>query len=161
SPDGKLLAARGHDQAVRLWEVTSGKPLRDLKGTAWEPEGLPFADPIVFSPDGTRLACRDGESNVRIWKTATGAIELTLKGPGEPMSALAYSRDGARLHSADEDAIRVWDVTPGDRRVYIAGVHPRASDSPAFSHALFSPDGSRVANVSGRGMEGRYTVEKI
>src|SRR5262249_35843275 len=152
SPDGKLLAARGQDQVVRLWEAATGKHLRDFKGTAWEPEELPFADPIVFSPDGSRLACRDGEASLRIWRTSTGEIDLTLKGQGEPASARAYSRDGTQLHSAGEGSIWTWDALPSDQRRHIAGVLHRESATSEFSPALFSPDGSRIVNVPGMGI---------
>jgi WD40 repeat protein len=57
------------------------------------------------------------------------------------VEALAFSRDGTRLYSADKDSIKVWEMSPGDRR-----------QCPVLlSDSLFSPDCTRLVNVSGKG----------
>src|SRR5262249_4421916 len=46
SPDGKTLASCGYDRLVKLWDVATGKLLRDLKDHSDAVYGL------AFSPDG-------------------------------------------------------------------------------------------------------------
>src|SRR4051812_32150706 len=46
APDGNVLASSGRDGAIRLWETTSGKQLRELRGHKGEVRS------IAFAPDG-------------------------------------------------------------------------------------------------------------
>ena len=51
SPNGETLATCGFDRPVRLWEASTGKPIRELTGTV---DRGTFG--VSFSPDGTKLA---------------------------------------------------------------------------------------------------------
>src|SRR5262249_15634831 len=76
SPDGKLLAARGPDRAIRLWETATAKEVRKL---AADPED---ACPIAFSRDGRTLAtCSD--QLIRLWDVASGKVVARLEGHKE------------------------------------------------------------------------------
>jgi WD40 repeat protein len=62
SADGKQLATGGADRLVRLWEVSSGKPIRTLQGHTMTVTG------VAFSPDGKRLATSSLDRTIRIWQ---------------------------------------------------------------------------------------------
>jgi WD40 repeat protein len=62
SPDGKQLATGGADRLVRLWEVSSGKPIRTLQGHTMTVTG------VAFSPNGKRLATSSLDRTIRIWQ---------------------------------------------------------------------------------------------
>src|SRR5207253_3534342 len=64
SPDGKLLAAAGSDNTVRLCDTATGREFRTLRHAGQ-------IGSIAFSPDGQRLASTD-KSVVRIWDIASG-----------------------------------------------------------------------------------------
>jgi len=61
SPDGKLLAAPGNDNAIRVWDVGGRKELARLRGHRRT------VSSVAFSPDGSRLASASTDGTVRIW----------------------------------------------------------------------------------------------
>jgi WD40 repeat protein len=118
SPDGRLLASTGLDQAVRVWEIPAARELYTLR-----PEGFvhpstngPVIEPILvpilavrFSPDGKTLATAGADRLVRLWEAETGHFIRSLQGHAMSVTALAFSPDGKTLYSAGLDkTIRVW-----------------------------------------------------
>jgi len=73
SPDGKALASAGRDEALRFWEVETGKQrfVRKQKGgTRASPAVIEF---LAWSPDGKILASVPGpDYRIQLWDPATG-----------------------------------------------------------------------------------------
>ncbi len=68
-PEGTWLATCGRDTAVRLWEVESGKLLKEIG----QPRGGQFKDwihAVAFSPDGRWLAAADMAGQVQVYLLA-------------------------------------------------------------------------------------------
>lgn len=62
SPDDSMLVTGTDDAIVRVWEVSSAKPLKELTGHTGEING------VCFSPDGQLIASGAGnEASIRIW----------------------------------------------------------------------------------------------
>jgi hypothetical protein len=61
SPDGKLLATCGNDTFVRLWSVSDGAPIAELKGHDCDVYS------VTFHPDGSTLVSGDLKGIVRQW----------------------------------------------------------------------------------------------
>jgi len=108
SSDGRMLAAPGHNGRVHVWDVHTGKLLREIKhnvGTA--------VLGLDFSPDGKTLAISGGEAFASLWDLATGTQigpRLTSGGRG---AKLDFSPDGRTLlmtHGNGKGA--VWDIDP-------------------------------------------------
>jgi WD40 repeat protein len=66
SPDGKTLATIIRFDRVQLWDVTTGKELREI---AVPPGNV---NSLVFSPDSKTLAGRGYQPTTRLWEVATG-----------------------------------------------------------------------------------------
>jgi WD40 repeat protein len=65
-PAGKHLASAGRDTVVRIWDLESGKQVKELG----KPRGGQFKDwycAIAFSPDGHWLAAADMAGQVQVW----------------------------------------------------------------------------------------------
>jgi WD40 repeat protein len=107
SPDDKLLYTSGAGLASRLWDVQSGKFLREF---AFKQNGP--ARPS-FSPDG-RFILHGSKGEVRLWDVRTGKEAGAFEGLDQYLCA-AFSPDGrflltADLQLGDDSPLRVWDV---------------------------------------------------
>ena len=74
SPDGRWLASGGHDGAIKLWEIASGRLLRTLVGHT---KGVKS---IAISPDGSVLASVSEDSSAKLWSPLDGRLLRTMLG---------------------------------------------------------------------------------
>lgn len=83
------------------------------------PESYRLAVPITalaFSPDGSELAS-SGYHEINLWKQADGALDRRLRGLGERVYDIEYSRDGKWLATASGDpgqfgGVKLWLAEP-------------------------------------------------
>ncbi len=134
SPRGDLIASIGFDEALMLWNASTGALVHRLSVQD------AFVRALAFSPDGTRVA--SGKKAVRVWDTATGKVALTIKGHKHTVNALDFSPDGATVATASDDqTVRFFDASTGAERSHL-WFGDQAMD------VRFSPDGRHVLVAS-------------
>ncbi len=172
APDGRTLAAVWNDydwqerrwkpSLIRLWELSSGKPLRDLAGHA------DAVTALAFTSDGAALLSASLDRTVRIWATDSGERQATLSHE-EPVFALALTADGGSLAAGcgvlgrekqlslavalDPEgvpgSVKVWDLPARRERATLA-------NPGGVPTAAFSVDGRTLA--AGNPYAGTVTV---
>jgi WD40 repeat protein len=123
SPDGRQVVTTFEDGTVRLWDATTGEPVRDLVAT---PSAL---GDVPTSPDGTDIVSRP----------------RPMDAPKEPSGSAGYaafSPDGAIILTVAGDRVRLWDTKPRA----LLGKRLRHGDK--VLDAAFSPNGERLATAS-------------
>lgn len=147
SPDGRLLASAGLGP-VALWDVVSGRQVRELKG---EDE---CADFVAFSPDGKTVAA--GGQYTTVWETATGAVVAALRA-GRACSA-AFAPDGKTLATGHDDGtVLLWDLRrlPGpETKDDAAKAPPVRPGVPALWEQLAGADAGAAYRAVGLLSEG-------
>ena len=137
SPDSSVLAAaRIHDRALKLWDLTTGQIKATLEGDS------DTVQSIAFSPSGNTLASGRGD-RVILWDLASGQRRARLEGHSECVESVAFSPDGGTLASASDDRkIKLWDVAAGQLEATLDG------HSACVLSVAFSPDGEMLASGS-------------
>ena len=158
SPDGKLLAWAGHQDAVSLWDVNTGRMLRRVHDIV---RGVYAHDPtaLAFSLDSRTLVVgKQSDRTIQLLDTATGTERRRFQLPSSPgtegkaanthdiITDLAFSPNGkalAGLQRAGKISVNafLWDVSTG-RELHHTSLLPwsfRAYD------LAFSPDGKMLA----------------
>jgi WD40 repeat protein len=118
SPDGKFLASGDdaaaaisgnlHDVPIRLWELSSGKEVRRLRG---HQHGIAA---LAFSPDSKTLASLGSDSTLRQWDVRSGEEMGPVAGHQNAVLEVAFSPDGKLLASGGADrTVRLWDPLTG------------------------------------------------
>lgn len=146
SPDGKLVAGSGPNSRIRLWEVASGRLVREIQLSG----GSERVMALAFSPDGKWLASSGAgypnpqDNTVQLWEVASGRLIRQLVGHDKIVSLLAFSPDGKELASGiNEGHLKFWEVATG-----LEKANWTLGSSAQLMGLAYSPDGKTVA-VSG------------
>jgi WD40 repeat protein len=172
SPDGTKLASAGDDMVCRLWNISTGQRLHELRGheaqTPTHFTSMLYA--CAFSADGSKLATGDRVGHIVIWDTASGRSLTTLETPSlytwdavqrirsiGGIRALAFSPDGTQLAVGGVGHIGNVDGLEGPARVEIVDiasrrkVHDFQGPNGIINKLIWHPGGSWLCALGGGG----------
>jgi WD40 repeat protein/uncharacterized caspase-like protein len=141
SADGRLIAAAGRNDMIKLWEAETGRQLLTLKGHKNGTRDL------AFSPDGELLASCAQDKTIKLWSVSTGQELKTLTSHVGVVGTIAFSPDGKKLASGSHDKMTLlWDVASGNLEDAFMG------HSSWVNTVAFSRDGQKLASGSEDGV---------
>ncbi|MEC9372698.1 MAG: WD40 repeat domain-containing protein, partial [Planctomycetota bacterium] len=136
--DGRsILAGCGHDAAIVLWEIPSGRVIRRFNAHS----GVVQA--VQFSADGRLLYSGSSDGTIRIWETTPRACQTIHPTPGSVFD-IEFTPDGRRLITCggdDDSSIHVRDAADG-RLVEILEGHGRVTSAVSVA-----PDARGLASI--------------
>ena len=136
-PDGQGLLTWGGSPIVSLWNIQSGKKLRELKAkNEWV-----FA--LAFSPDGSMLATVGGDRAIRLWDWRSLRELAVIRAHDSEIESVCFSPDRRKLLTGSRDhTAKIWDIESLLAPEVLAG-----HTDYVFSVA-FSPDSCTLATAS-------------
>jgi hypothetical protein len=157
SDDGRLVAAALDDRSVKVWERSTGRLVRAVKG--FDPAAVVFTKRVAFAPGGSSMiafaAAGGGAIVADLNKSETDAPPRMMGGHDRPVHHLAFSADGSRLVTVSGGMVpQSRDFKAENRapvRVIVfdvasSNVVARFDDDRSGAAAVaISPDGARVA----------------
>jgi WD40 repeat protein/serine/threonine protein kinase len=152
SPDGTLLAAACGTQGVHVWDLATG----ESSTLARQRNELDRS--VGFSADGKQLVslAKTGKDNpelnnytVRVWDLAERKAIATLDKLSYTYTQPEWSPDGKLMAYPEsyQNVVRVFDTATG-REVFSYKYR-----GLAVTHAVFSPDGNRLAACGEAGVQ--------
>jgi len=133
SADGKFILSGSADGIMRLWDVATGKEIRQFIGHSMS------INSVVFSPDGKFVLSGGSDKTIRLWDVNIGKEIKQFIGHTEFVKTVVFLPDGKSILSSSFDkTMRFWDIETGKEIKQFIG------HTEFVSSIRFSPDGKLV-----------------
>jgi WD40 repeat protein len=144
SGDAKTLASGGQENAIRLWDVPSGKEKDVFRGH------LGWVSAVALAADGTTLASGSFDSTVKLWSPEAPGARQVLAGLEGGAAGVAVSPDNRLVASGDDKgAVTIWEAGTGRVLRTLKGKH-----GPVAS-VVFARREKKLLLASGHRAEGK------
>jgi WD40 repeat protein len=138
-PSGKYAVTAGYDNAIILWNVTTGKEIRMYnKHTApvWS---------VVFSPDGEQLLSTSADQTTKLYDVKSGELVHSWGTPKDEIREAHFSYGGSFvIQLTNRDNIFLYDRISGKPK----GTFDK-NYAVGLQTGVIDPTGTKILNTSG------------
>jgi len=108
SSNGNLALSGSWDWTMRLWDLSTHKPIRKFKDHTLS------VNDAVFSPDSKMVLSASADATLKLWKISDGKPFRTFKGHTGMVTAAAFAPNGKFILSGSTDqSLILWDLKSG------------------------------------------------
>jgi WD40 repeat protein/transcriptional regulator with XRE-family HTH domain len=139
SPDGKTVLTGGQDSIARLWDLTTGREVREFIGHTKN------VTSVAFSPDGKYVLTGSDDHTARLWDAETGRKIRVVTANVAGVSTAAFTPDGKYFLTSGpavigDQQMALWEVSTG-QEVRSFNFGPGADYGHISTGLAISPDG--------------------
>jgi len=133
SADSKRIVTTSVDRTAKIWDVGSGKLLRNFVGH------FDVVNSACFSPDENQLLTASDDGGSILWDANTGKVLLEIYNHKLPVNSACFSADGKKVLTASNDnTAAIWDILTQKLETQFAG----RTMTPV--ETTFSPVGTKI-----------------
>ncbi|KAL8989420.1 MAG: hypothetical protein Q9177_001692 [Variospora cf. flavescens] len=142
SPDDRLLASASRDDAINLWNTSTGVAGIMLR------TGPGVVTALLFSPDGKYLASGQDYGELRIWDPVSGDQQCVFKHRGQ-IRDITFSVDGTQVAVLTDVGTESWSLDLRDIGMQQLLYH--TGDVDLYTSIALSYDSKNLAYKSRNG----------
>lgn len=136
-PTGKFAVTAGYDNAIILWNLTTGKEIRMYNkhtGPVWS---------VEFSKDGSQILSTSADQTIKLYNTLSGDLEYSWNAGKNDIRQAYFSTNQAYIIMFDNrDGTHIYSRETGKK------VGEFQKNYSAFNQRrIISPDGSKILNT--------------
>jgi RNA polymerase sigma factor (sigma-70 family) len=151
APDGKTLLSAGDDQAVRIWDVKTGKQVEHRPLLLPGQSSTSAFSTYLLAADATTVLGWGPDERLHLWDTATGKHLRSLRSSKGQVMRLALAPGGKTVAAGIYDVraghtVILWDTATGKER------HRLDHRQELLEELAFSPDGKLLATGSSQAL---------
>jgi WD40 repeat protein len=138
SHDGRLALSGSSDSTLKIWEISTGREIRTLRGHSSS------VNAVCFSPDGSLALSGSANGRIMLWETTTGLRLKNRKAHSSQVDDVAFTLDGkSALALSANEGLKIYKVSGGDQvRIYpISGHNPGGFGPGRRGPVAITPDG--------------------
>ncbi|KAG2060053.1 WD40 repeat-like protein [Suillus hirtellus] len=110
------IASGSQDGTIRRWNPDTGRQIAPLIRTS---HGWIYA--VKYCPQGDKFISGGTDNVIRVW-SRNGKLLIEIKGHGNAVTSLCWSKDGAHIFSGSADStIRKWRAIDGQELIVFRG----------------------------------------
>lgn len=112
-----ILASGSWDKTIKLWNLSTGREIRTLKGHKH------IILSVAFSPDSSTLASGSQDKTIKVWNLLTGEVIHTLKNHSDRVNSIAFMLNTESSNTANQwtlasgssdNTIKLWNLATGE-----------------------------------------------
>ncbi|MDJ0774357.1 MAG: serine/threonine-protein kinase [Mastigocoleus sp. MO_167.B18] len=142
----KILASGSTDKTIKIWDLSTGKLIRTLRGHTQSVTSIAIT-PSAAGSD-TILVSGSADRTIKIWNLSTGKLVNTLKGHTQSITSLAInpndrlSNNQTFASGSTDKTIKIWNLSTGEL------IRTLADAKEAVSSLAYSWDGKIMVSGS-------------